>query len=399
MLPIVFQALPKWDGNYNSTALTISKMLSEDRRVFYVEHPFSYVDGFKSDRKDQYIRRSKEPYEFPFKDHPNFVVIHPPYTLPLNSLPNGRMYSFLQKRYIKKLWKKIDQVLESFRIEEFGYINSFDPIYFEFESKLNCAFKIYHSVDLITGEPYIAKHGSYAEMEASKKADRVITTSEPLCNRLKAFNFGTQCIPNAVDFDHFSKFYPEPFEFKSRNRKRIVYTGNIGLRIDYLVLEKIAKAHPDVDLWIVGPKDPTYFKGKNLEKIDNVYFTGSRSFAELPAYIHHADVCIIPFECTELTHHIYPLKLNEYLAAGKPIVSSAFTDFGDFKELMHVYHSSDEAVEMISFSLIQPREDLKAKRIKMASMNTWNHRMKAWNKVLEELEYQISSIDKLVHRN
>ncbi len=398
MLPIVFQALPKWDGSYNSTALTISKLLSENRKVFYIEHPFSYVDKIKSGNVDRMIRRDWNTWETPFFDHPNFIVIHPPYTFPINILPDGVLYHFLLKKYIKKLWNKIDSVLEEFGVSHFGYINSFDPVYFEFNSRMKCHFKIYHSVDLISGEPYIARHGVKAEEVASKKADHVITTSYPLKNRLNGFNPHTQCIPNAADFDHFSKKYEVPEEYKTSERKKLVYTGNIGLRIDYPLLEQVAKAHPDIDLWIVGPKDKNYFKGENLEELPNVYFTGAKSYDELPAYIYHADVCIIPFECTDLTHHIYPLKLNEYLSTGKPVVTSAFTDFGEFTDLLHIYNDVNEAIELVSVALAEPSHLFKNKRIDLASKNTWNNRIADWEEVLENLETRISSINQLVHR-
>lgn len=390
MLPIVFQALPKWDSNYNSTALTISKMLSEKRKVFYVEHPFSYLDSLKPGKKSQTRERVSGIYEYPFKGNRNFIVIHPPFTLPLNSLPDGKLYSFLKKQYIKSLWKYIDETLMSFGISEFGYVNSFDPVYFEFESKLVCRFKIYHSVDLISGEPYIAKHGVKAEFKASKQADRVITTSEPLRERLTAYNSKTKCIPNAVDFELFSNSLPKPEEYEYSTRKKMVYTGNIGLRIDYPVIERIAKEFPDLDIFMVGPKDPSYFKGQDLEKINNVHFLGSKSMNELPAYIQHADFCFIPFNCTELTRHIYPLKLNEYLSGGKPIISSNFTDFGEFDQVLNVYKSKEEAVELVRTQLKQEEDLLIDRRIELASSNTWNHRFSMWRELVEELESDVS---------
>ncbi len=385
MLPIVFQALPKWDGNYSSTALTISKMLSRDRKVFYIEHPFSYLDIFKSDKNLQTKKRIPGVIDLPFKDHKNFIVIHPPFTLPLNSLSKKAGYSFFQKMYIKSLWKHIDRVLKSYDINEFGYINSFDPIYFDFISSLKCRFKIYHSVDLISGEPYIAKHGVDAEFKASKKADYVVTTSEPLKKRLSAFNPDTICIPNAVDFELFSNKLSIPNEYLKSDRKKMVYTGNIGLRINYSVIESIAKAFPDLDIFMVGPKDRTYFKGQNLEKYKNIYFIGSKNIKELPAYIHHADFCIIPFNCTDLTHHIYPLKLNEYLSAGKPVITSRFTDFGDFESVLSVYNSNEQAIELVNAQLSTIDDKLSEKRIKLASANTWNHRFKLWNDLVEKL--------------
>ena len=386
MVPVVFQALPKWDGSYNSTALTVSKLLSRNRKVFYVEHPFSYPDRLKAENQNQLAKRNGTEWAIPFADHPNFITIHPPLTLPLNSLPEGKFYKFLLKLYNRKLWKRIDSVLIKHGVPEFGYINSFDPVYFDIESELRCRYKVYHSVDLISGEPYIAKHGVKAEMNASRNSNEVLTTSYPLKERLSNYNPLTTCIPNAADFDHFSGSFPVPDEFKKSSKQKVVYTGNIGLRIDYELLYAVAKSFPDIEFWLVGPKDPNYFEGNKLEKLPNIYFTGSKSYITLPGYIHHADVCIIPFKCNELTHHIYPLKLNEYLSSGKPIVTSVFTDLTEFKDVLYEYNTADDAIQKLKDALGECDSNISEKRIRLASQNTWESRISDWEKVLYRLE-------------
>ncbi len=389
MTPIVFQALPKWDGNYNSTALTISKMLSQSRKVFYVEHPFSIIDWAKNRDNPQIKRRMNAGFEMPFQDHPNFYVIHPPLTFPINSLPNGVLYQTLLHAYIKKLWKRIDAVLDEFNVSSFGYVNSFDPVYFEFESRHTCEFTVYHSVDLIEGEPYIAKHGVTAERRASCLADYVVTTSLPLENRLQKYNPNTTCIANAADFNHFSRALPEPEEYKSIEGRKIVYTGNIGLRIDYALIKQLANENPDDQLVLVGPKDPQYFAGQELEAMPNVHFLGPKSYTELPAYIQHADVCLIPFLCNALTHHIYPLKLNEYFATGKPIVTTRFTIMEEFEELLHVIDEPGSISKVVKEAFGNDSRTLQNARIKKASYNTWEHRIKDWNDILEAFEANI----------
>lgn len=385
MLPIVFQALPKWDSKYNSTSLTISKMLSEGRKVFYVEHPFSIVDRFRSGNIDQILKRKGARFDVPFEGHENFIVIHPPSTLPINALPYGNVYRILKRLYIRQLWKRIDHFLKLFGVKEFGYINSFDPVYFDFKSKYKCVFKIYHTVDLMEGEPYIAKHGVKAEFEAAKKADAVVTTSIPLAERLRNYNDNTLCIANAADFEHFSTQRTIPEEYRDRTKKRIVYTGNIGLRIDYKLIESIALSLPDTEIVLVGPKDPNYFAGGSLEKLLNVHFLGPKSFDALPAYIQHADVLLIPFLKNKLTHHIYPLKLNEYLASGKPILTTRFTDLQGFEDVLSISDDILEGIQHINKLLVEDNEVSRARRIQRAAENTWQHRMFEWEKLISKL--------------
>jgi glycosyltransferase involved in cell wall biosynthesis len=386
MQPIVFQALPKWDGSYNSTALSISKGLSKDRLVFYVEHPFSLADRFRRFKKDQLKRRTAGGWECPFPDHPNFVVIHPPLTMPINALQEGWLYRKLLQSYITKLWNKIDAILDQFGIDTFAYINSFDPVYFDIQSRKTCSYRVYHCVDLIEGESYIGRHGVEAEKKAAAQADCVITTSEPLKQRLIVHNSESICIPNAADFRHFAAQQLMPKEYASLYRKKIVYTGNIGLRIDYEALENIADTFPDHDLILIGPKDERYFNGQNLGQKPNVHFLGPRKYHELPAYLHHADILLIPFECNDLTHHIYPLKLNEYFATAKPVVSSNFTHFGDFEAYMHIYKDHSGMVEAIEAADREIDPNVRTERIRLSSRNTWDHRLADWKQILTELE-------------
>lgn len=385
MLPIVFQALPKWDSKYNSTSLTISKMLSEGRKVFYVEHPFSIADRFRSENKPQIEKRKGPRFDVPFENHENFIVVHPPTTLPINALPDGYAYRFLKRIYVRQLWKRIDHFLKLFGVKEFGYINSFDPVYFDFKSKYKCAFKIYHTVDLMEGEPYIAKHGVKAEFEAARKADAVVTTSIPLAERLRNYNDNTVCIANAADFEHFSSLQQVPDEYRDRTKKRIVYTGNIGLRIDYELIESIAMSFPNADVVLVGPRDSNYFGGGALEKMSNIQFLGPKRYEVLPAYIQHADVLLIPFLKNNLTHHIYPLKLNEYLASGNPILTTRFTDLQGFEDVLSISDNNIEGIIHINKLLKEDSEKSRVQRIQRAAENTWQHRMLEWEGLIRKL--------------
>lgn len=384
--PLVFQALPKWDAPYNSTSLTVAKLLSKSRRVFYVEHPFSWLDSFRSHTKEQRVKRSRKLFEQPFEDFPDFYVIHPPRILPINALSEGAVYQSLLNLYKKQLWNRIDWVLDVFGIKKFGYVNSFDPVFFDFKTSHNCIFKLYHCVDLIEGESYIAKHGATAEEEACKKADVVITTSKPLRQKLQVYNANTECIVNASDFDHFYEKRERPIEYADSDKERIVYTGSLGHRIDYNLIKTIALENPDKEVILIGPKHPKYFKGQELEGISNIQFLGPRKYEDLPAYIQYADVLLIPFLKNELTHHIYPLKINEYLATGKPIVSTKFTDLSEFNGLIEIIENNESSSAVLKSAVDNNSQRLHSQRIKFSSKNTWHHRLKDWKAIISSLE-------------
>lgn len=111
----------------------------------------------------------------------------------------------------------------------FIYINSFDLVYSSVYSSKTCHKKVYHCVDLIGGEPYIAKHGLYLEPQLSELSDLVITTSKALQERFLPINKHTYCIENRADIELFFQTREKPKEFKMLTGydKTIIYTGNI----------------------------------------------------------------------------------------------------------------------------------------------------------------------------
>lgn len=166
---------------------------------------------------------------------------------------------------------------------------------------------------------------------------------------------------------------------------KIVYTGNIGLRLDYQFLLNAARRFHQHQWIFVGPIDEREFRGYSLRALPNVHFLGGRPYEMLPAYVQHADIGLIPFECNELTKCIYPLKVNEYLAAGKPVLATPFADLSAFGETVHFYQGLGgfgkklEALEEIARD-----SELIAQRKAMAAKNDWSARALQIEALLEE---------------
>lgn len=390
-LPIVMQALPRWDGKYASTSLNIAKELSKTRWVFYVDHPFTAKDAwFGSDRRDVAFRKPiwKKDASIsyaPFDEYPRLVVISTEPTPIINFLPESFVYNWAERYANWQVWQTINRVLEQYLVTSFIYINSFDPTFSRVNTHLEMALKVYHCVDNIAGERYIARHGVRREKEFAQNADVVISTSPALAQKFNTTTTRSVCVPNAADFNLFNKpSLSEPEEFNRIGHPRILYMGNIGLRLDYNNLEWLAKTYPDLQLVFVGPKDAREFKGEGLEKCPNVWFLGAKPYERLNDYVCAADVCLIPFEPNDLTKYIYPLKINEYLATGKPVVSSRFADLSDFESVIYSYSSKEELYNAIKCALEEDNPQKASERKQVASQNTWEERGKQFNRVLEE---------------
>ena len=102
------------------------------------------------------------------------------------------------------------------------------------------------------------------------------------------------------------------------------YYGVIDERIDYVLLRELAAAVPDVSLIMIGPV--VKVAPSELPQAPNILWLGQRSYADLPAYVRRLDVCLMPFALNDATEFINPTKTLEYMAAGKPVVSTVISD-------------------------------------------------------------------------
>jgi len=116
-------------------------------------------------------------------------------------------------------------------------------------------------------------------------------------------------------------------------RPRIGYTGYIKKQLDWQLLRHLTAQHPKWHFVFVGPKSPHPEISTILEEVagrPNVHFLGAKTTQELAAYPQHFDVCIMPYRVNDYTKYIYPLKLHEYLASGRPVVATPIRSLEEY---------------------------------------------------------------------
>ncbi|MBB3699252.1 glycosyltransferase [Flammeovirga yaeyamensis] len=386
--PIVMQGLTRFDEKYGATSLALAKEWSKDRLVFYIDHPFTYKDIY-SKTFDSEVKFRNASFQNglrvinPYSELPNFINITPKIVLPINFLPNGKIYELLKKINHKIIKETLFKVLSYYDVNDYYYINSFNPVYYLNLKKKPPLLNIYHCVDLMSGERYIAKHGVKAENDVSKKADRIITTSDQLKLNLMKLNPSTEVVHNGADFSQFQlDHYTVPKEYLKINGKKVVYVGNLGLRINYPLLKKIAQKDRNLQFIFIGPINEREFAGKELREEPNVHFLGPKLATEVPHYLYYADICMIPFVINELTRCIYPLKINEYLSLGKPVLTTNFTDLSTFKGMTISFENEDDFYEGIN-QCSATEEEIDQRR-QFALSNDWTHRAKDFISIIED---------------
>ena len=177
-----------------------------------------------------------------------------------------------------------------------------------------------------------------------------------------------------VDVAHFatarSADVEVPREIAALKRPVAGYYGVIDERIDYDLLRTLAASLTDVELVMVGPVvkvDPA-----ELPRAENIHWLGQRQYAELPAHVKGFDVCLMPFALNEATEYINPTKTLEYMAAAKPIVSTAVSDVvHNFTPVVAVASSQEEFVAAVRDAIERPNAELIARGLEQARANSW----------------------------
>lgn len=396
---IIMISTSRWDDPYSSASFSLAKELAKNNRVFYIDHPFTIRD-FITHYANRNVIKSRvkallfgaNPYRKVDGLPTSFTVVTPKVVLPINWLKEGMIYNILWKINDTIVQSTLKRIVKDFSIKKYIFFNSYDPFYFKnIPKQIAPVLKVYQTIDDITQEEYTARHGTRLEAEAVRGADIVLATSRELVKLMSNYTSKVHLLANAVDFTVFNKInqlkLDKPKEIININKKIICYTGNIGTRINYELLKKIAIVHVDKILLLVGPLSNNSYKEFGLDKFDNIIFTGSKNITELPHYLQHSDCLIIPFEYSILTKSIYPLKINEYLASGKPVVATAFSeDIQDFSDVAYIVETDEEFLQSIDQSMLEDSKTKVTSRVTKAAQNTWQYRASLfWATIESEL--------------
>ena len=214
-----------------------------------------------------------------------------------------------------------------------------------------------------------------AEQLLISKADVVFTGGYQLFESKSRYHPNVHFYGCGVDSAHFSKArLPEtelPGEVVNLAKPIFGYFGVIDERLDYSLLAELARQMPEDSIVMVGPFAKV--EHESLPKLSNIHWLGQRRYSDLPALVKSFDVCLMPFALNEATQYINPTKTLEYMAAGKPVVSTAVPDvLHHFTPIVDVGLTADEFIAAVQRAVRRPRADLIAQGIQRANAASWN---------------------------
>jgi glycosyltransferase involved in cell wall biosynthesis len=214
---------------------------------------------------------------------------------------------------------------------------------------------------------------------AASTARLVFATTQDLYRRKRRLNSNTHLVPNAGDFPHFLQASDPDFqaaEIRNLTRPVLGFAGNLlRSKVDFELLEEVAAARADWTVLLIGPARPDSAEAlTRLTRLANVRWVGLKPYAELPAYVAAFDVGLIPYRANEYTRNCSPLKLYEYLAAGKPVVASGLPVLAGMEPDVVLAEGADDFISAVEAALAARGSEDRKRRMALAAENTWERR-------------------------
>lgn len=384
---IICHALPTWEGDYMKAVVQLMAELAKYNRVIYVNYAYTYKDVLggvlgKNNTPVKKVMGNEERLQLKVKNKQGeLYLLYPPPVMPTNFINNQALYNKQQTKQAAKIGKIINQSQKQLGFKNAIVINAFNPQFgLPLLGKLNERLTLYYCYDEINAAAWCKVHGGRVEKEFIKKVDGVVVTSEGLLSTKSAINANCFLVKNGVDHPLFTK----ALNTELKDNKVIGYIGTIDNRLDYDLLAKLANEYANYKFKLIGrvTHEPAY---AFAQKFNNIELRGAKQPQELALELNEVDLGLIPFIKNEFTQNIYPLKVNEYLAAGKAVVSTNFAPMHDFAEMITIANNHNEFVKGVYDELSHDAINKRYQRNEFAKRNSWANRAETFSQIIEDL--------------
>ncbi|PSL43733.1 glycosyltransferase involved in cell wall biosynthesis [Chitinophaga niastensis] len=386
---IVIVGLQPWYTKIGSNCKNIALEFARHNRVLYVNSPLDRrtIIKEKDDPHVQYQLKALEGKEKTVVQvEDNLWNLYPATILEsINWIPSTTVFSWLNRRNNRRFANSIAAAIREMNFKDVILFNDNDIFRgYYLKEFLKPASYVYYSRDYLLGVDYWRKHGKILEPRHIAKADVAVANSLYLAEMLQQYNPNSFYVGQGCDLRLFDPTVQRerPADLPEGNRPLIGYVGALNtLRLDITILQAIATAHPEWQLVLVGPEDDA-FRESSLHQLPNVYFPGKKDMQLLPAYIQAFDVCLNPQVVNEVTAGNYPLKIDEYLAMGKPVVATATQTMELFRGHVYLATSAAGYIPLIEEALRDHTPVLAQQRIRFAGEHTWENSVAAIYKAI-----------------
>jgi UDP-galactopyranose mutase len=281
----------------------------------------------------------------------------------------------------------VEELIEKFKIRHFTCWY-YSPLALSFTGHLQPEVIIYDCMDELSAFRFAPKELKRMETLLLDRTDIVFTGGRSLYEARQHLHPNIHCFPSSIDKEHFAKArerQADPEDMRNIPHPRIGFYGVIDERFNMSLLQQLATHHPEWHFIIVGPTakiDP-----EKLPVQENIHFTGPRNYRQLPQYLASWDIAMMPFALNESTKYISPTKTPEYLAGGKPVVSTSIRDvvnpYGN-QDLVYIADTVNEFSDAIRHAIQNPGDKDWLQRVDAFLENI------SWDITFKEMNEQIN---------
>lgn len=384
MMDILCFSSTDWHGIWGSRQQIMRRLAARGHRVLFVERPVGLEHWL---RYAEFRRRKQQRWrEGMVEVEPGLQILSLPLLLP------GRYYSPTINRINQRITTRfVRQALMRIKMNA-PLLWLYNPFQGDLVGQFGEVLSVYHCIDEWTAGTSGHKYNTIRQLEIEllQRVDLVFANSLPIFEDKRRINPNTQRIPSGVDVAQFAaveQSSPVPELLAQIPSPRIGYSGHINDRLDYTILETLAATRPEWSLVLIGGTHPWSMTAPPLQRLQaypNVYFLGKQPHAEMPRLLHGLDVCLMPYIDDDRGRYRSPLKLYEYLAAGKPVVSTPHAEAAEFADVVHQAATPHAFVEKVASALMEDKGWQSERRIAIARQHSWDARVDRMMEIVQE---------------
>ncbi len=377
MRQIVCLSTSNWEGHPTSKQQVMSRI--KDAEILYFDPPITMIAPLKDKSAKPRMSKYKEKG---FKPAENITVYALPPVLPLYN--KHRSLNRMNQRRIAAFVRE--------KMKKHGFHNPvlwvYHPSNVDAIEHIPHSSLVYHCVDRHSAYPGLIDPAVVDGMEAelARKCDMIFATAKGLAETLKKYTDNVHLLPNGANYELFSRVdepgLPIPNDLFNIQKPILGFIGALQDCNDYSLVSEAARRHPEWSFVFIGNPLP----GVDLSEItgrDNIHLLGPKPHNELVCYIANFDACLNLFRPNALSKDVSPLKFYEYLATGKPIVSTPQPEqILDYRDVIYIGATPDEFEQQCARAIADTSPELKAKRQAYGRLCSWDARVSELREVL-----------------
>ena len=351
----------------------------KDSRIIYFNPAVTYIARFKDKAA---AKLAKEWKKGAVQAKENITVYSIPPVIPFFN--RCRLINRINQ---KRLSVYVKKVLKKEGVKDY-LLWCYSPTSADILAHLDHKGLVYDCVDRHSAYPGFIdpKVVDGMEKDLASKADMVFSTAKGLHEVLSAYNKNSVMIPNGANFELFWKA-SRPSEEKGPldhiEGPVLGFVGTMQPCIDLDLVENTARAHPDWTFVMIGSQLPGAVS-ESIKTCKNVIFTGLVPHDKLPDYVRRFDLCLNLFRNDPLSKDVSPLKFYEYLATGKPIVSTVMPDqVLDYEGPVYIARTEEEFAALCEKALAENDPALTEQRIAWGRESSWDSRVEQMENILK----------------